>query len=101
MKYWKEGAAVVALLVATLFLSGWLGLGCFAAKYETTTLQYVVKSGDTMWEIGERYYPDNERRPFNEFMYDFRARNGFAPGSGRKHLQPGEILTITLEQRVR
>lgn len=99
--YVKNIVAVVALLLVALLVSGWTGWSCFAQRYEKTTIYYTVQSGDTLWEIGERHYSAEDRRKFNEFMYDFRASNGFAPGSGRKYLQPGEILTITLEQRVR
>lgn len=58
----------------------------------TKTIVYHVKQGDTLWDIGERFY-DNSK-PFDEWMHDLREANGFGVGSGRKYLHPGEVVHI-------
>ena len=62
------------------------------AQQPQKTILYTVKQGDTLWDIGERYY-DNSKS-FDEWMHDLRKANGFEVGSGRKYLYPGEVIKI-------
>lgn len=92
---------IVSLVVCALLLSGFLPTRYDSSQPHTTKrIQYVVKAGETFWEIGERYYSENEIRPFSEFMHDFRAHNGFKVGEGRKFLQPNETLIIEIKEKI-
>ena len=93
-------------LIASLVLCALLLIGFIPTRYTTnqphTTkkIQYVVRAGDTIWGVGERYYSDKEVRSFAEFMHDLRNQNGFKVGDGRKYLQVGEILNIEIKEKI-
>ena len=92
---------VACLVLVSLLLSGFI-----PTKYgdnlphSTRYVKHVVQAGETFWEIGERYYSENEIRPFDEFMHDFRVQNGFKVGEGRKFLQPNETLIIEIKEKI-
>lgn len=88
---------VKILLVA---LMGWM-LTSFDTDYTqaqdkppTKVIYYTVKQGETLWEIGERFYDGS--KPFDAWMCDFRKANGFEVGSGRKYLYAGEIVKVVV-----
>lgn len=55
---------------------------------------HTVQSGETLWEIGERYYDGS--KPFAEFMHELSESNGFGIGK-RQHLQVGETIIVKVE----
>lgn len=94
-------------LIASLIVCALLLLGFIPTRFDsnqphiTIREQYVVKAGDTFWEIGERNYdPEKEVRSFAQYMSDFRNKNGFKVGDGRKYLQVGETLTIEKQHKI-
>lgn len=69
-------------------------------QYEERIVKVTVGYNETFWDIAKRYYdPVQENRNFNEYMYDVRKDNGFEVGGGRRHVTPGEIITIVTHQR--
>jgi nucleoid-associated protein YgaU len=84
---------LAVLLMGFLFSSFDFDYNVAARNEQAThTIRHVVKEGETLWSIGERYYDGT--RPFDEWMGELRANNGFAVGSGRKYLYPGEVVVI-------
>lgn len=55
---------------------------------------HTVQSGETLWEIGEKYYDGS--KPFDEFVHELSERNGFGVGK-RQHLQVGETIVVKIE----
>ena len=97
----EDMALIASLIFCALLLIGFIPTRYNSEQPHTTrTVRYVVQAGDTFWEIGERYYPENEIRPFAQFMHDFRNQNGFKVGDGRKYLQVGEILNIEIKEKI-
>lgn len=92
---------IASLVLVALLLSGFMPTRYGDnLPYKTRNIQHVVQAGETFWEIGERYYSENEIRPFDEFMHDFRVQNGFKVGEGRKFLQPNETLIIEIKEKI-
>ena len=58
---------------------------------ETIYAKHTVQTGETVWCIAERY-ADQQRKPFNEFVYSIQSENKLA---GR-YIQPGDTLVIPL-----
>lgn len=58
---------------------------------ETDYIQHTVQTGETVWEIAERY-ANKQVKPFNEFVFDIQQENKLA---GR-YIQPGDILVIPM-----
>lgn len=62
--------------------------GLSAADERTgTVIQHVVKSGDTYWQLAERYYPDQDPREMSHQLKNWNQKS-----SGQ--LRPGEIILI-------
>lgn len=57
-------------------------------------IYHTVQSGETLWEIGERYYDGS--RPFDEFMHELSKNNGFGIGK-RQYLQVGETIIVKVK----
>ena len=84
---------LLVLLMGFLFSSFDADYSAQAQQQKPTkTITYHVKQGDTLWDIGERFYDGS--KPFDEWMHDLRKTNGFEVGSGRKYLYPGEVIKI-------
>lgn len=68
-------------------------------KYETKTARYIVKNGDTVWDVAENYFLEQDKiKNFNEFVYMVRHRNGFT--QSKRVLKVGDVLYIPLSKRV-
>ena len=77
-----------------LIISALIGALCVIfMEPDTTTsyLEHTVQTGETVWEIAERY-ADKQVRPFNEFVYEIQAQNKLAG----KYIQPGDVLVIPM-----
>lgn len=70
---------------ALLLLAG----GVYADQGGDSSLEYLVRPGDTLWDIAEKYYGDPETWPS---IGD--ANSVTIP----KHLQPGAVLKVTPQQ---
>lgn len=86
-------AAIALALLVSGFDTEYFGENRVAYR----EVKHVVRSGETLWEIGERYYDGS--KPFAEFMYDLRNSNGFQVGNGRKYLQAGDVVVIRVREK--
>ena len=58
-------------------------------------IRHTVQTGETVWAIAESY-AENQRKPFNEFVYDIQSRNNLAG----KYIHPGDVLVIPMESSI-
>ena len=71
-----------------------IGIICTLAmepETETSYLQHTIQTGETVWEIAEKY-SDRQRKPLNEFVYSIQQENTL---TGR-YIHPGDVLVIPL-----
>lgn len=80
------------LLMAAAFFS----LGGYEGEQERVETTYVVKSGDTLWDIGETYLEKNTggRRYILEFIEGIREINPELAKRG-SDIYPGQVLRIS------
>ena len=90
---------VLAVLMGWLFTSFDTDYTQAQDKPPGKVIYHTVKRGETLWEIGERYYDGSEK--FEVWMSDLRKANGFEIGSGRKYLQPGEVVKVVVRDESR
>ena len=86
---------IVAVGILALLISGFDT--DYLADREKPTYRkicHTVQSGETLWEIGEKYYDGS--KPFAEFVHELSERNGFGIGK-RQHLQVGETIVVKIE----
>lgn len=94
MKRYIEKHALELLIIVSLI--GALCVIFMQPATETSYLEHTVQTGETVWEIAERY-ADKQVRPFNEFVYEIQAQNKLAG----KYIQPGDILVIPMASQLR
>jgi len=88
-----ERYAVEIMMFATLlFIAGFI---LIQPKTEMRYTQHIVKAGETVWYIAEKY-ADGQKRPFAEFVYSIQAENRLAG----KYIRPGDILVIPMATEV-
>ena len=64
----------IKLFVIIYFLSGFvinfvkLPLNSNNSEQEITTVQYRIRSGDTLWDIADNFNPSNKENFINELM---------------------------------
>ena len=64
----------IKLFVIMYFLSGFVinfvkqPLNSNNSDQEITTIQYKIRSGDTLWDIADNYNPSNKENFINELM---------------------------------
>lgn len=83
-----------------LFCCFVVAVAVFVSGYTATKVvvykQYTVAAGETLWEIaGEHMSQQDKTRDIREFVYDITEYNGLR----NKFLQPGDVITIPLEQK--
>lgn len=89
MKKYIARHALELLMVVSLI--GSLCVIFMEPATETDYIQHTVQTGETVWEIAERY-ADKQVKPFNEFVFEIQQQNKLA---GR-YIQPGDILVIPM-----
>ena len=89
MKRYIARHALELLMVVSLI--GSLCVIFMEPATETDYIQHTVQTGETVWEIAERY-ANKQVKPFNEFVFDIQQENKLA---GR-YIQPGDILVIPM-----
>lgn len=63
---------------------------------DVTDITYTVQTGDTVWQIAEKY-ADCQCKPFDEFVWMIGDRNNLAG----KYIRPGDVLVIPLYTRAK
>ena len=72
--YIKNMINFIRLFVILYFLSGFLStfakqpLNSNNSDQEIITIQYKIRSGDTLWDIADTYNPTNKENFINELM---------------------------------
>ena len=91
----KIVAKIAVVAIVALLISGF-DTNYFAIKEKPSyrKICHTVQSGETLWEIGEKYYDGS--KPFTEFMHELSENNGFGIGK-RQHLQVGETIIVKIE----
>jgi hypothetical protein len=91
----KIVAKIAVVAIVALLISGF-DTNYFASKEKPSyrKICHTVQSGETLWEIGEKYYDGS--KPFTEFMHELSENNGFGIGK-RQHLQVGETIIVKIE----
>lgn len=80
--------ALVILLCLTLILA--IGISC-RADVQTERVEYIVKPGDTLWEIASEYTPKGVDK--REYIFNIKRDNGLE----RLEIYPGMVLEIVRE----
>ena len=80
--------AIIILLCLTLIAA--IGISC-RADVQTERYEYVVKPGDTLWDIAGEYAPKGMDK--REYIFNIKRDNGLE----RSEIYPGMILEIERE----
>lgn len=68
-------------------------------KYETTVIKHVIRNGDTVWDVAENYFLEQDKiKNLNEFIYMVRHRNGLT--QSKRIVQVGDIIYIPLSKKI-
>ena len=68
-------------------------------KYKTTEIKYIMRNGDTVWDVAENYFLEQDKiKTLNEFIYSVRYRNGLTQS---KHIvKMGDVIYIPLSKKI-
>lgn len=88
-------ARMAAILLLTGLILGLIGPRLWAARpissgSETSQTVHTVSSGESLWELAEKYAPDDDPRAF---VFELRRLNGLDTSS----VSPGQKLLIPAE----
>ena len=78
---------VVVILAATTFCTN--GRGGLFAEYKVESLLHVVRHGETIWDIAEKYYHLEQKEQLGEFVWRIDRQNG-----KRRFIQPGQVVLV-------
>jgi len=88
-----RGLSRLALLVVVLLATVWIGVRVANATSNAASVterQYVVRTGDTLWDLARRSYPgDLDTR---QLIFRIERRNGLANAD----IHPGETLVLPI-----
>lgn len=79
---------LVILLCLTLIIA--IGISC-RADVQIEQCEYVVKPGDTLWEIATEFAPKGMDK--REYIFNIKRNNGLE----RSDIYPGMVLEIVKE----
>lgn len=65
---------------------------------EEKNFTHVVSSGETVWGIANKYYPERSKMSFDEFYCE--VRNQVRGQIGTLNVKPGQVIKVTWEDRV-
>ena len=80
--------AIIILLCMLLIVA--IGISC-RADVRTERYEYVVKPGDTLWDIATEYVPKGMDK--REYIFNIKKDNGLK----RSEIYPGMVLEIVRE----
>lgn len=68
-------------------------------EYKTTEIRYTMRVGDTVWDVAENYFLDQDKiHNLNEFIYMVRHYNGLT--QSRRVVQAGDVIYIPLSKKI-
>lgn len=76
---------IVAILCFVLIF---LILACCRTEVQTAPVEYVVKSGDTLWSIADEYAPESMSK--GEYIFNIKHKNALKTSD----IYPGMVLEI-------
>lgn len=85
----KEQVIAILLCVALVIA---IGISC-RADVKTERAEYIVKSGDTLWDIYEEYAPRGIS--FDEYKFNIKKDNGLKTCD----IYPNMVLEIVKESK--
>lgn len=80
--------AIIILLCLALIIG--IAISC-RADVQTERFEYIVKSGDTLWDIATEYAPKGTDK--REYIFNIKKDNGLK----RSEIYPGMVLEIVRE----
>ena len=80
--------AIIGLLCLILIVA--IGISC-RADVQTERFEYIVKPGDTLWDIAAEYAPKGTDK--REYIFNIKRDNGLK----RSEIYPGMVLEIVRE----
>lgn len=83
--YWRRRVVMAALALGTVALAGRAGVALGGSPLVTSErrsplVTYVVRSGDTMWDVARRVAPRSDPRPVVDQLFASRHRAPLIPG---------------------
>ncbi len=82
---------VIAVLLCLVLVLA-IAISC-RADVQTERFEYVVKPGDTLWDIATEYAPKGTDK--REYIFNIKKDNGLE----NSVLQPGMVLEIVTEEK--
>ncbi len=95
---------VSAMLVTVFMFASSCGLdkkveSWLNPEYETTEIKYVIRNGDTVWDVAENYFLEQDKiKNLNEFIYMVRRYNGLT--QSKRVVQAGDVIYIPLSKKI-
>ncbi len=86
------GILIVIITVSMMSLLGNLTLGASARGGDNVCLEYIVKPGDTLWDIAKEHSAG--KRDIRRYIYDIMQKNGME----HPDIMPGQVLVIPRER---
>lgn len=91
----KKLVFIAAIVAVAFMVSVWKPF----AEYQTKKEVHVVKAGQTVWEIAEKYQPMQDMKmTTGELVHRIYKANHIDP---KAYIQPGDFLVIPLEVEVK
>ena len=91
----KKILYIAAVVAAAFLVSGWFK----PTECRTKNLTYIVKEGQTVWEIAEMHIEQQAvSMSMGEFVHKIYKANNIDP---RLYLQPGDKLIIPMLKEVK
>ena len=80
----------IIIIFLCLILITAIAISC-RADVQTERFEYIVKPGDTLWDIASEYAPKNMDK--REYIFNIKKDNGLK----RSEIYPGMVLEIVRE----
>ena len=91
----KKFVFIAAIVAVAFMVSGWIP----TKQYKTKKEIHIVTTGQTVWEIAEKYQPMQDMKmTTSELVHRIYKANHIDP---KAYIQPGDPLVIPLEVEVK